>query len=45
MSTAYPLHCDLLVVGFGSVGHFPHIIDRAKPGLIGVLAKWQTLCQ
>ncbi|CAN7698430.1 FAD-dependent oxidoreductase [Variovorax paradoxus] len=23
--------------GDGSVGHFPHIIDRAKPGLIGVL--------
>jgi succinate dehydrogenase/fumarate reductase flavoprotein subunit len=22
----------------GSVGHFPHIIDRGKPGLIGVLA-------
>jgi succinate dehydrogenase/fumarate reductase flavoprotein subunit len=22
----------------GSVGHFPHIIDRAKPGIIGVLA-------
>jgi succinate dehydrogenase/fumarate reductase flavoprotein subunit len=22
----------------GSVGHFPHIIDRAKPGVIGVLA-------
>lgn len=22
----------------GSVGHFPHIIDRAKPGAIGVLA-------
>ena len=22
----------------GSIGHFPHIIDRAKPGLIGVLA-------
>lgn len=22
----------------GSTGHFPHIIDRAKPGLIGVLA-------
>ncbi len=22
----------------GRVGHFPHIIDRAKPGLIGVLA-------
>lgn len=21
----------------GSIGHFPHIIDRAKPGLIGVL--------
>jgi succinate dehydrogenase/fumarate reductase flavoprotein subunit len=26
------LHAD------GSTGHFPHIIDRAKPGLIGVLA-------
>jgi succinate dehydrogenase/fumarate reductase flavoprotein subunit len=24
--------------GDGSVGHFPHIIDRGKPGLIGVLA-------
>ena len=22
----------------GSIGHFPHIIDRAKPGVIGVLA-------
>lgn len=22
----------------GSVGHFPHIIDRGKPGIIGVLA-------
>jgi succinate dehydrogenase/fumarate reductase flavoprotein subunit len=22
----------------GSVGHFPHIIDRAKPGVIGVLS-------
>jgi succinate dehydrogenase/fumarate reductase flavoprotein subunit len=22
----------------GSVGHFPHIIDRTKPGIIGVLA-------
>lgn len=22
----------------GRIGHFPHIIDRAKPGLIGVLA-------
>jgi succinate dehydrogenase/fumarate reductase flavoprotein subunit len=22
----------------GSIGHFPHIIDRGKPGLIGVLA-------
>ncbi len=21
-----------------AIGHFPHIIDRAKPGLIGVLA-------
>jgi len=25
----------------GSVGHFPHIIDRAKPGVIGVLANGQ----
>jgi succinate dehydrogenase/fumarate reductase flavoprotein subunit len=25
----------------GSVGHFPHIIDRAKPGVIGVLASGQ----
>ncbi len=25
----------------GSVGHFPHIIDRAKPGLIAVLANGQ----
>jgi succinate dehydrogenase/fumarate reductase flavoprotein subunit len=25
----------------GTVGHFPHIIDRAKPGLIGVLANGQ----
>ncbi len=22
----------------GSIGHFPHVIDRGKPGLIGVLA-------
>ncbi|AYG44628.1 FAD-dependent oxidoreductase [Pseudomonas sp. Leaf58] len=25
----------------GSVGHFPHIIERAKPGIIGVLANGQ----
>ncbi|WP_211333160.1 FAD-dependent oxidoreductase [Pseudorhodoferax soli] len=25
----------------GTVGHFPHIIDRAKPGVIGVLANGQ----
>lgn len=25
----------------GSVGHFPHIIDRAKPGVIAVLANGQ----
>lgn len=24
--------------GDGTLGHFPHIIDRAKPGLIGVLS-------
>ena len=30
-----------VVHGDGSVGHFPHIIDRAKPGLIGVLANGQ----
>ena len=25
----------------GSVGHFPHIIERAKPGIIGVLSNGQ----
>lgn len=25
----------------GKVGHFPHIVDRAKPGVIGVLADGQ----
>jgi len=25
----------------GTVGHFPHIIDRAKPGVIGVLSNGQ----
>ena len=28
----------------GSVGHFPHIIDRAKPGLIGVLKNGRRFC-
>jgi succinate dehydrogenase/fumarate reductase flavoprotein subunit len=28
----------------GSVGHFPHIIDRAKPGLIGVLKNGKRFC-
>jgi succinate dehydrogenase/fumarate reductase flavoprotein subunit len=27
-----------VVHGDGSVGHFPHIVDRGKPGVIGVLA-------
>jgi hypothetical protein len=25
----------------GSVGHFPHIIERGKPGIIGVLSNGQ----
>lgn len=28
----------------GSTGHFPHIIDRAKPGVIGVLASGERFC-
>ncbi|WP_051378284.1 FAD-dependent oxidoreductase [Derxia gummosa] len=28
----------------GSTGHFPHIIDRAKPGVIGVLANGRRFC-
>ncbi|MGH8385760.1 MAG: FAD-dependent oxidoreductase [Pseudomonas sp.] len=27
--------------GDGSIGHFPHIIERAKPGIIGVLRNGQ----
>lgn len=29
---------SLVPYGNGRVGHFPHIIDRGKPGIIGVLA-------
>lgn len=28
----------------GSVGHFPHIIDRGKPGVIGVLKDGKRFC-
>lgn len=28
----------------GTVGHFPHIIDRAKPGVIGVLKNGRRFC-
>lgn len=28
----------------GTIGHFPHIIDRGKPGLIGVLKNGQRFC-
>lgn len=28
----------------GTTGHFPHIIDRAKPGLIGVLQNGKRFC-
>ncbi|WP_230508845.1 FAD-dependent oxidoreductase [Paraburkholderia sejongensis] len=28
----------------GTVGHFPHIIDRGKPGLIGVLSNGKRFC-
>ncbi|MCJ2183569.1 FAD-binding protein [Novosphingobium sp. 1949] len=28
----------------GSLGHFPHIIDRGKPGIIGVLSTGKRFC-
>ena len=28
----------------GTIGHFPHIIDRAKPGVIGVLKSGKRFC-
>ena len=28
----------------GAVGRFPHIIERNKPGIIGVLANGQRFC-
>jgi succinate dehydrogenase/fumarate reductase flavoprotein subunit len=28
----------------GSVGHFPHIIDRGKPGIIGVVSTGKRFC-
>ena len=28
----------------GTIGHFPHIIDRAKPGVIGVLKNGRRFC-
>jgi succinate dehydrogenase/fumarate reductase flavoprotein subunit len=38
--------CPVSLVPFpdGSVGRFPHIIERNKPGLIGVLATGQRFC-
>ncbi|MFC3607240.1 FAD-dependent oxidoreductase [Stutzerimonas tarimensis] len=33
-----------LPMGHGRTGHFPHIIDRAKPGVIGVLANGKRFC-
>ncbi|MAG65921.1 MAG: FAD-binding dehydrogenase [Pseudomonas sp.] len=33
-----------LPMGNGVTGHFPHIIDRAKPGVIGVLASGERFC-
>lgn len=33
-----------LPMGKGVTGHFPHIIDRAKPGVIGVLASGERFC-
>ena len=38
--------CPVSLVPFpdGSVGRFPHIIERNKPGIIGVLATGQRFC-
>lgn len=38
--------CPVSLVPFpdGSVGRFPHIIERNKPGIIGVLANGQRFC-
>ncbi len=38
--------CPVSLVPFadGSTGRFPHIIERGKPGIIGVLANGQRFC-
>ena len=38
--------CPVSLVSFpdGSVGRFPHIIERGKPGIIGVLADGRRFC-
>jgi succinate dehydrogenase/fumarate reductase flavoprotein subunit len=38
--------CPVSLVPFpdGTIGHFPHIIERNKPGIIGVLASGQRFC-
>ena len=38
--------CPVSLVPFadGSVGRFPHIIERGKPGIIGVLANGRRFC-
>ncbi len=38
--------CPVSVVPFadGTIGHFPHIIERGKPGIIGVLANGRRFC-
>ena len=38
--------CPVSLVPFpdGSIGRFPHIIERNKPGIIGVLANGQRFC-
>lgn len=47
LSTARPAaFCPVSAVPWpdGRTGHFPHIIDRGKPGVIGVLANGRRFC-
>ena len=38
--------CPVSLVPYpnGTVGHFPHIIERGKPGIVGVLANGRRFC-
>lgn len=49
VETTYPsagAWCPVSKVNYadGTTGHFPHIIERGKPGIIGVLANGKRFC-